>query len=100
MAELSGYTATITGLSMSMPSACCRCGAPPTKTLSTQTQVRGFNLGGQKTRSIDLPYCDACEKRARTIGWARNKLFLLCTLIALVAGGFGLLVPFLPKLVL
>jgi hypothetical protein len=100
MAELSGYTATITGLSMSMPSACCRCGAPPTKTLSTQAQVRGFNLGGQKTRSIDLPYCDACEKRARAIQWARNKLFLVCTLVALVAAGFGVLVPFLPKLVL
>ena len=45
MAELTGFTATITGLSMSMPNACCRCGAPPTKTLPWAQRSRSFGVG-------------------------------------------------------
>jgi len=97
MAKVTGTITTITGMNMSMPNGCCRCGRPSTHRLKTQTVVKGFNLGGTKTRSIEIPYCAACADRAKKVNRARTMLWLSVSAVAVVVAGFGVLVPFLPK---
>lgn len=97
MAKVSGLLATITGMNMSMPNGCCRCGQPSTHRLKTQTVVKGFNLGGTKTRSIEVPYCAGCADRAKKINRSRTMLWLSVIAVAIAVAGFGALVPFLPK---
>lgn len=92
MATISGFTTTIPGTSMSMPKACSRCGELGTKELSTSASV-----GGKKTRSTTIPYCEACFARAKDIGNKRTMLGLSIFGLALLVSGFGILVPFLPK---
>jgi hypothetical protein len=83
---------------MTMPTGCCRCGAPSTHQMKTSVQVRGF--GSNKTRSIEVPYCAGCAARAKKIQSARTMLYLQAIGIALVAGCFGLVASFLPKVAL
>jgi hypothetical protein len=98
MPSLNGHLVTVQGLRMTMPTSCCRCGAPSTRQLKTSTAVRGF--GSNKTRSIEVPYCTACAARAKKIQSARTLLYLQAIGVALAASGFGFLAAFLPRVVL
>jgi hypothetical protein len=98
MPSVNGHLVTVQGLRMTMPTSCCRCGAPSTQQLKTSTAVRGF--GSNKTRSIEVPYCGTCAARAKKIQSARTFLFLQAIGVALFASGFGFIAAFLPRLVL
>lgn len=88
MAEASGYAVTVPN-TLTMSTACCRCGAPATESISSSQNVDA----SRSVRTIPIPYCDACLSRAKAIQRARIILHLKSICIALVASGFGAAVP-------
>jgi hypothetical protein len=94
MSQAAGHLVTIDTHSLHVPSSCCRCGAPAT------TQVKNSIRFGNRTRSLDLPYCDACKTRSQKIMSRRTGLYVMAGLIAAVLAGLGALLPMLMKPVL
>ena len=94
MNKAPGHVVTIGSASLHVPASCCRCGAPATKS------VRNSIRFGNRTRSLDLPYCEACKTRSEQILGRRTRVHLVAIAVAVAISALGVALPFLPKPVL